>query len=200
MTEPAGALDALAKLLRDEGSVISPHVIEPSHPPVLGVLAAAGERAGGHQGEYAFVVEAVREGYELHYGEPRVVVSVDRDLELLAGDYLYALGLERLAALGDLDSVRELSDLISLAARLHDRHNPSERVAAESAALWLSAVTAIAIGPETAHEHGKAALQAGEETAAAELRAAAQTAAAQAGFTQALDEAAAQLDFRPRVG
>jgi hypothetical protein len=200
MTDPDGALGALATLLREENSVISPHVIEPSRAPLLGRLVASGDRVNANKGEYAFVVEAVREGYELHYGEPRVVMAADRDLELLAGDYLYAVGLERLAALGDLESVRELSDLISLAARLHDRANPAERVVAESAALWLSAVTAIAIGPETAHEHGKAALRASEDTAAAELRAAAQTAAARAGFTQALDEAAAGLDFRPRVG
>jgi hypothetical protein len=200
MTDPDEALGALATLLRDEGSVISPHVTEPGQRPLLGILAASGERAKRQEGEYAFVVEAVREGYELHYGEPRVVSAADRDLELLAGDYLYALGLERLASLGDLESVRELSDLISLAARLHDRDNPTERVAAESAALWLSAVTAIANGAETAHEHGKAALGTGEETAAAELLAAARSAASRAGFTQALDDAAAQLDFRPRVG
>ena len=42
------------------------------------------------------MVEAVREGYLLHYGEPRLLVGADADLALLAGDYLYALGLERL--------------------------------------------------------------------------------------------------------
>ena len=51
------------------------------------------------------MIEAVREGYLLHYGEPRIVVGADTDLALLAGDYLYALGLERLAALGDLEAV-----------------------------------------------------------------------------------------------
>jgi hypothetical protein len=30
----------------------------------------------------------------------------DPDLALLAGDYLYALGLERLAALADLEAIR----------------------------------------------------------------------------------------------
>ena len=49
-----------------------------------------------------------------------MVVGADPDLALLAGDYLYALGLERLAALGDLEAIRELSDLISLSAQLHD--------------------------------------------------------------------------------
>ncbi len=48
-----------------------------------------------------------------------MVDGADDDLALLAGDYLYARGLERLAALGDLEAVRELSDLISLVAQLH---------------------------------------------------------------------------------
>ena len=46
----------------------------------------------------AFVLEAVREGYLLHYGEPRAFEGMDPDLRLLAGDALYALGLARLAA------------------------------------------------------------------------------------------------------
>ena len=58
------------------------------------------------------MVEAVREGYLLHYGEPRLLAGHDPDLALLAGDYLYALGIERLAALGDAEAVLELADLI----------------------------------------------------------------------------------------
>jgi hypothetical protein len=200
MADPGEALSALATLLRDEGSVISPHVSEPDVRPLLGELAGAGPRTNAAAGEYAFVVEAVREGYELHYGRPRVVAGADRDLELLAGDYLYALGLERLASLGDLDSVRELSDLISLAARVHDRDDSAERVAAASAALWLGAVTAIAGGTGVAHEHAKAALQAGAEDAEPSLRAAAERVAAEGGFTQALGEASAGLDSRPQLG
>ena len=65
------------------------------------------------------MIEAVREGYLLHYGEPRLLAGADADLALLAGDYLYALGLERLAALGDLEAVRELADLIASRAQLH---------------------------------------------------------------------------------
>jgi hypothetical protein len=64
----------------------------------------------------AFVLEAVREGYLMHYGEPRAFQGMDPDLRLLAGDALYALGLERLAATGDLPAVAELGDLISLCA------------------------------------------------------------------------------------
>lgn len=70
----------------------------------------------GHGGR-AFVIEAIREGYLLHYGEPRCFTGVDEDLRLLAGDALYALGLERLAATGDLEAVAELSGLISRSAR-----------------------------------------------------------------------------------
>ena len=61
----------------------------------------------------------ILEGYRLHYDEPLVVHTPDVDLALLLGDQLYALGLSRLAALGDLDAVAELADVISLAAQAH---------------------------------------------------------------------------------
>jgi hypothetical protein len=196
MAEPGAALTALATLLRDEGSVISPHATDPAEEPILGPLAAAGPRTQAHAAEYAFIVEAVREGYELHYGTGRVISGADRDLELLAGDYLYAIGLERLATLGDLDAVRELSDLISLAARVHDRAGADD----EATALWIAATTAIAAGSSDAHEQAKSELRSGADGAVAGLRAAAEAAADAGGFTQALGKAVAQLDSRPRVG
>ena len=72
---------------------------------------------GRFEGDYAFVLEAVYEGFLLHYGEPRVFAGMDDDLRLLAGDSLYALGLERLAQAGDVAAVAELGDLISLCSR-----------------------------------------------------------------------------------
>jgi hypothetical protein len=72
----------------------------------------------------AFVLEAIYEGYLLHYDTPRAFGPMDPDLRLLAGDSLYALGLERLAAIGDLDAVRELSDLISLCALVQAEGRP----------------------------------------------------------------------------
>ena len=99
--------------------MISPHVQVSGEIPALGLLAAAAPRTSRARGDYALLVEAIREGYLLHYGRPRVVVGADQDLALLAGDYLYALGLRRLATLGDLEAVRELSDLISLSAQVH---------------------------------------------------------------------------------
>jgi hypothetical protein len=72
----------------------------------------------------AFVLEAVHEGYLLHYHEPRAFAGMDDDLRLLAGDSLYALGLARLAEHGDVEAVAELADLISLCARLESEGRP----------------------------------------------------------------------------
>ena len=115
---PGEALQVLAEQLQAEGTPISPHVIDPAEAPELGELAASGPGAAAAPAEYALVVEAVREGYLLHYEEPRLLAGHDSDLALLAGDYLYALGLDRLAALGDARAVAILSDLISTCARL----------------------------------------------------------------------------------
>ena len=86
-----------------------------------------------------FVLEAVYEGYLLHYGEPRAFRGMDGDLRLLAGDALYALGLSRLADNGDLPAVAELSDLISLTARAQAEGRPEDAEAA-----WVSTAHALA--------------------------------------------------------
>ena len=139
MSEPAAALRSLAAQLREEDTPISIHVVDPSTPPMLGLLAADGPRAAANPGEYALVVEAVHEGYLLHYAEPRLLAGHDPDLALLAGDYLYALGLDRLAALGDDRAIAILSDLISRCARLH-----AEGEGAAVPGLWEAAAGAIA--------------------------------------------------------
>lgn len=119
MAEPAEALVRLAAQLREEETPITPHVVDPAEEPVFGPLVAAGPRTATDPAEYALVVESVREGYLLHYGESRLLAGHDADLALLAGDYLYALGIERLAVLGDAAAVHELADLISACAQLH---------------------------------------------------------------------------------
>ena len=139
MTDGTDSLRVLAAQLREEETPISPHVVDPAEEPVLGRLAANGPRAARAPGEYALVVEAVREGYLLHYGTPRLLAGQDADLALLAGDYLYALGMERLARLGDVDAVGWLADLISDCARLH-----AEGRAPEAPGRWRHAVAAIA--------------------------------------------------------
>lgn len=137
MNAPANPLQALADQLRAEDTPIAPHVIDPAEPSQLGELA------GG--GEYALVIEAVREGYLLHYEEPRLLAGHDSDLALLAGDYLYALGLDRLAALEDTRAVVILSDLISDCARLQ-----AEGETAPIENLWRRAAEAIGSSPERA--------------------------------------------------
>jgi hypothetical protein len=122
VSEPADPLASLAARLREEETPISPHVVE----------------ATGKPGYGSFVLDAVREGYLLHYGEPRLLAGHDEDLALLAGDYLYALGIERLAALGDTAAVLALADLIGDCARLH-----AEGREAEAPALWQAAATTI---------------------------------------------------------
>jgi hypothetical protein len=100
------ALDHLAHQLREEDTPIAAHVLETPAP-------------AGSVDEHELVIEAVREGYLLHYRESRLLSGHDADLALLAGDYLYALGLDRLAAMGDTAAVAVLSELISRCAQLH---------------------------------------------------------------------------------
>jgi hypothetical protein len=138
-SNPNDALVRLAVRLREADSPVAAHVVETNKRPVFGLLAALGPRSAEAPGEYAFVVEAVREGYLLHYGEPRLLNGHDDDLALLAGDYLYALGIERLAALGDGEAILVLADLISGCAR-HHAEGSEDRVPE----LWRSSVRAIA--------------------------------------------------------
>jgi hypothetical protein len=138
MSDPSAALHVLAEQLRGEDTPISPHVVDPVEEPSFGPRAASGPRAAADPAEYALVVEAVREGYLLHYGEPRLLADADADLALLAGDYLYALGIDRLAALGDAAAVNVLADLISRCAQLHTEGREDE-----VPALWGESVRAI---------------------------------------------------------
>lgn len=154
----ADPLAALAAEVRARGGLLAETVEEPppGTPTPLGDLAAAGARARGREAEYALLVEAIREGYEQHYGEGRVVRPDDPDLALLAGDRLYALGLSRLAELGDLEAVAELADVISLAAQAHAEGRP-----AMAEAAWSSGVGAVAGGATAGHESDKAVWRAG---------------------------------------
>jgi hypothetical protein len=127
MTDSAESLRELAQRLRDEGTPISPHVSDPAGEPAYGTT----------------VLDAVREGYLLHYGEPRLLEGHDEDLALLAGDYLYAIGIEELASLGDTGAVLELAELIGACAQRH-----AEGRQDEVPGLWREAVAAI--GDESA--------------------------------------------------
>jgi hypothetical protein len=121
---PGHPLERLAAELRAEGGLVADAVVGADGS------AEHGEIAGERGAEYALVVEAIREGYLQHYGEGRVVRPDDPDLALLAGDRLYALGLARLAALGDVEAVAVLADVISRSARAHAEGEPARADAA----------------------------------------------------------------------
>ena len=121
---PEDPLERLAAALRAEGGLVADAVVSADGSAEHGAIA--GERGA----EYALVVEAIREGYLQHYGEGRVVRPDDPDLALLAGDRLYALGLARLAALGDVEAVAVLADVIARSAQAHAEGEPARADAA----------------------------------------------------------------------
>ncbi len=137
---------------------------EPGPPQI----AAAGPRARGREPEYELLLEMILEGYRLHYGEPLVVRPGDNDLALLLGDQLYALGLARLAELGDLEAVAELADVISLVAQAHTASDPGL-----AQAVWEAGAVSVGWGPSEAHRQAKRRARAQERDAGAALRAAA---------------------------
>ena len=113
-------------------------------------LAASGPRAAGRGEEYELLVDAIYEGYLLHYGEPRVMRVPDADMRLLAGDRLYAIGLARLVELGDTLAVAELADTITLSALAQ---GSGSRALAD--AVWQAGARAVGWGPSAPHRHAK---------------------------------------------
>jgi hypothetical protein len=142
----------------------------PPPAPVQGPpqLAARGPRATEREDEYELLLEMILEGSHLHYGPQRVVCTDDPDLALLLGDQLYALGLARLAALGDLEAVDELADVISLVAQAHAS---SDRELAD--AVWDAGAAAIGWGPSDDHAAAKELARSGDRGAVLALRSAA---------------------------
>jgi hypothetical protein len=145
-------LQALAAELAAEGGLLAAALTGTSGGDEhLGAAAAAGRRATGDGEAFALLVEAIREGALLHYGEGRVIAPQDPDLALLAGDRLYAIGLDRLAALGDVAAVAELADLISLVAQSQAEGDPPR-----AAAVWEAGARAVGAGTSPDHEAAKA--------------------------------------------
>jgi hypothetical protein len=166
--------NALREALRAEGGAVAGVLagLAPDAPsldrPGPAQVAAAGPRAGGQELEYEVLLEMILEGYRLHYGEPLVVRPDDPDLALLLGDQLYALGLARLAELGDLGAVAELADVISLVAQAH---TVSDRDLAE--AVWEAGAVSVGWGASDDHRRAKERARAHEPDARSALRAAA---------------------------
>jgi hypothetical protein len=148
----------LAVLLREEGGLMATLVdpaADPDRSDGLAVasparLAAEGPRAEGRRAEYELLVEAIYEGYLLHYGSPRVVRPAEEDLRLLAGDRMYAIGLAQLVALGDTAAVAELADTITLSALAQ---GAGQQELAE--AVWIAGAHAVGWGSSDAHGRAK---------------------------------------------
>jgi hypothetical protein len=163
-------LERLAALLREEGGLMG--TLLPADPrkedPAVespARIAAAGPRAEGRREEYELLVEAIYEGYLLHYGTPRVVEPVEADLGLLAGDRLYAIGLSRLVALEDTAAVAELADTITLSALAQGagRHALAD-------AVWSAGARAVGWGSSGPHRRAKELVIAGAPEAIEAMR------------------------------
>ncbi|MGP0102571.1 MAG: hypothetical protein ACLPUT_13255 [Solirubrobacteraceae bacterium] len=176
-----GALARLRTLLRREGGLMAtlvepePTVAAPGarngngarngHGASPGSIAANGPRAAGRREEYELLVEAIYEGYLLHYGAPRVVRMPEADLKLLAGDRLYAIGLARLVELGDTLAVAELADTITLSA-LAQGAGASKL----ADAVWAAGARAVGWGCSEAHARAKDLVLAGAPNAFEAMR------------------------------
>ncbi len=90
---------------------------------------------------FALGLETIYEGYLCHYGNPRLFAPADEEAALLLGDYLYAHGLVRIAATGEVDAVAELAELISLCARLRAEREDGDGEA------WLASAAALGSTP-----------------------------------------------------
>jgi hypothetical protein len=89
---------------------------------------------------FAVGLESIYEGYLLHYGRPRLFAPVDRDTAVLLGDYLYAHGLVRIAAHGEVDVVADLAELLSVCAQLRAERRPGD------GAAWAATVACLGGG------------------------------------------------------
>ena len=94
--------------------------------------------------QFALGLETIYEGYLVHYGRPRLFAPADEETALLLGDYLYAHGLVRIAATGELDAVATLAELISTCAHLR-----AEQAEGDGEA-WLGAVRRLGGEPDRA--------------------------------------------------
>ncbi len=104
--------DTIAEEAASESPLWAEALLPRQQRQLLPVFSPLGEA------RHALGLETIYEGYLLHYGRPRLFAPADRDTGLLLGDYLYAHGLVRVAAFGEVAAVADLAELISLCAQL----------------------------------------------------------------------------------
>lgn len=170
-TGATGGIERLRTMLLEGGGLMAtlvcttPGVSEDERGSSPAFLAAQGPRAEGRREEYELLVEAIYEGYLLHYGTPRALLVPEADLRLLAGDRLYALGLARLVELGDTLAVAELADTITLSALAQG--SGQEDLAD---AIWLAGARAVGWGSSEEHRRAKELVCAGAGAAFEAMR------------------------------
>jgi hypothetical protein len=135
-------------------------------------------------GRFALGLETIYEGYLLHYGRPRLFTPPDGDTAVLLGDYLYAHGLVRISALGDVVVVADLAELISLCAQLRAGGD-----ARADGVLWAGTVALLGSG-DVRLDEARTSLR--EQSEASPLDAVARSVAG----NEAVDRALAQHERR----
>ncbi len=105
--------------------------------------------------KYRLGLETIYEGYLVHYGRSRLFAPADSETALLLGDYLYAHGLVRIAATGELEAVVALAELISTCAHLR-----AEQAEGDGEA-WLDAARRLGGDPGSAAVEAALAAHAG---------------------------------------
>ena len=136
----------LTAALKAEGGILAELAADPGAGATRAgpaQKAASGPRTARHRAEYELLLEMIIEGSRLHYGSARVVRTEDPDLALLLGDQLYALGLARLAGLGDMEAVRVLAETIASLAQAH-----AEGDAGRGDRIWDEAAMRIGWDPQ----------------------------------------------------
>jgi hypothetical protein len=176
------ALAQLRELLLAEGGELAAALADEPGADAFGPFVAASGRCRERAPDYALLIESILEGYLVHYQRPRLIEPPDEGLRLLAGDYLYALGLSRLAALGDLEAVRELADVIGLCAQAHSGPEPPSPDVPE--AIWALGALGVAGGRWDAGEAAKQGLREGRPDAPAAALEAALRRTAELGIEQ----------------
>ncbi|HXG77029.1 MAG TPA: hypothetical protein VNJ53_10700 [Gaiellaceae bacterium] len=121
--EAAAESELWAEALRPAGERVEERVFSALAPP-----------------RHGLGLETIYEGYLVHYGRSRLFAPTDADTALLLGDYLYAHGLVRVAASGDVPAVADLAELISLCARARADGSDGD------AAAWAATATLLGAG------------------------------------------------------
>jgi len=123
---------------------------------------------------FALGLESIYEGYLLHYGRPRLFAPADSAAAILLGDYLYAHGLVRVAAHGEVEVVEDFAQLVSLCAQLRAEGREGDGAAWAGTAVLLgtrdvrleTGRAALRLQADPAPLHAVAELEAGAEAVA----------------------------------